>query len=333
MQADAEAYAAPVPIKAFVGDWRATLKGGDNAFLDARVESGVRYAHSTLSYTWRYVYLLDFNEDTARVYYHYKNALPMQAGEVRQLDLQARHYQAQGLRFAQDIPFGASTWTLQLGFNALKAHDLTEGSLQGEASFVGGAITSHTVDELAGEINYHYSRPLLREDELDWTPAEPEGQGYSLDVGLRGSFSERLQFMAQVNDALGYLYWEAAPATRYTVACSCAQGSYDATGQLQVDARYRQRMPFSGKTSLSYALTPSWQGILRAYANPSATLASVGVGYTRAAWQGSLAYEPKTHAVDLRVQGKYAGLRWMADSLNSDNAHRLGLSLYTHYRW
>lgn len=333
LQLDAEAYAEPVTIRAFTGDWKGDFKGGNKAFLDARAESGVRYGRSTVALTWRYVYQLDFSEDTARVYYQYKNRLAPQPGEERQLAIDARHYRADGLRLAHDFALGDSSWLLETGLNLLKAQELTDGSLQGNAVFEGGVIAPATIRSLSGEINYHYSRPLLHEEELDWRPPEPQGSGYSLDLALKGDFSERLHLQARVNDVLGYLYWDDVPATRYTVACQCSQGTYDATGQLQIDDRYRQRLPFAGQARLAYDLDRSWQGFARLMSNPLVNFAALGLEYRRESWSGSLAFEPQTSALELRLQGKYAGLRWLADKLDSGDAHRLAASLYAQYRW
>lgn len=333
LRTDAEAFADPVSIHAFMGDWKDEFSGGDKAFLDARLESGVRYGRSTLAYTWRYVYLLEFNEDTARVYYNYKNDIPMQAGEAKDLMLSARHYRAEGLRLAHDFPVGDTSWVIQLGLNLLQADDLTDGALYGNAVFEGGVIAASTVESLEGEINYHYSRPLLREEELGWKPAAPDGRGYSLDIAVHGSFSERLHFQALVNDALGYLYWDDAPATRYTVACECSQGLYDATGQLQVDEQYKQKIPFSGQAVLEYDLAGPWQGFLRGSINSLTAFSAMGLSHNGEWIKTALAYELQTKALDLRVQGKYAGLRWMADKLEVDEAHRLAVSLYAQYQW
>jgi len=332
--ADADSYAAPIAIKAFITGWHGSLHGGDTAFADADVESGLRLGSNSVGYVWRYDYLLDFSPQTAAIYYEYKNRLTPMPQQLQSLSIDVNHVETRGMQFAHEFQLReAGDWRLRAAVNLLKGTQLTVGTLDGAAQFSGPDFKPDSIASLEADIDYRYSHPALHEQDLDWFPPAPEGDGYGLDVDLKGDFSARTHASLSVRNALGYVYWKDVPATRYDLSCQCSVSEYDATGQLQIDRRYRQTLPRQEHASLHYDLSPHWYAAGDILGNPLVTFASAGLGHQQGGGHEELRLEPQTRSLIVEAGYKTCGLRWQADRVDPAEARRFGLSLYGELAW
>lgn len=334
VRVEADAFAAPVSIHAFTDDWHDKLEHGHIAFLDSDAEVGFRDAQSTLSLVRRYDYLLHFTDDTARIYYQYKNQLPPDVGRNYPLEVRLRHVESKGVRYAYNYKSEEpDRLQVDVGLSLLQGLQLTDGELTGNAEFLSPTADITSIQSLVANIDYHYSQPALHEQRLGWNPDAPDGYGYSLDLALRARLGEHWHLNASLLNVLGEMYWSRVPVTHYVVTCQCYLGSYRTNGVLQYDDHFNQQLPLVGRSELRYEPGQSWYLVAGAFYNPLVLLGSAGVGYRYGIVQTQLSVEPQTHSLSFRYEHRHIGLRWQADTLNFNKAHRLGADIYAHYRW
>ena len=103
----ATAHSPAQPIPEFLDEWDAPLDSGDHAYAQGRASIEVRPTGSVISYGlgWRYDYLLTFSEQTAAVYWQYKNEAPASTSQNFPLFLEAKHNERIGanIGFTQNI--------------------------------------------------------------------------------------------------------------------------------------------------------------------------------------------------------------------------------------
>ncbi len=326
-----DAYAEPVSINAFTDDWQGQFKGGDTAFLQGRAELGLHQKNSDISMLWRYDYLLNFSEDSAQLYYDYAHDNLPSINKNHDLYIKARYSEAYGIRW---LPFFNPTPMLKLGlgFNLLKGYKMTEGQLIGSTVFKQPNFDVKNIDQLNSTVDYYYDEPQLHEGELDWHPQNPSALGFSLDAVATWRIQPNLTVDATIYDVYGRLYWQDIPRTHYQLSCDCDQLNHSITGQLAVENRYTQRLNTHGSVVLSY-LNNHWQSEVRTLANRQITLTQFAVGYQPSTWQTVMLWEPQTRALGIEINHQHLQLRWLADSLNTNQAHRLSLSLASQFAW
>lgn len=326
----ADAYSEPASIRAFTSKWQDSYSGGDTAFAQGRAEITLHQPERDLAVFWRYDYLLKFTPETALLVYDYKNGNIPTGGQYP-LSLQAHYSEAYGLRWQ---PFFQPTpnLTLGVGFSLLKGYKLTEGQVHGLINLNGQRFDRHAVNNINLAIDYHYDEPELYEDRLDWHPRNPSGEGFSVDLSGLWRY-RRTTIRLQINDIIGMIYWRDTPTTRYQARYQAAPPDHELTGQLAIDHNYRQPLPTHGFIEFSQQWSLRWSTTIKVLANRDNQLATLSSACHWRQWQAAVLAEPQSRAwgLELRHPGFY--LRWLADSLNTNDAHRLGLTLGLTQAW
>lgn len=327
-----DAYSAPVSIDAFTSNWHDDLKSGDNAFLHGLAELSTQNKQRKLSLLWRYDYLLDFDEHTAQLYHTYANDYAPIVGSSYPLHINAKYSESYGIQWLQKFHFTPNI-ELGLGLSLLKGYKITDGQLDGNLLFQQTGFKAKDIQQANVNVNYYYDEPQLQEEQLDWHPRNPNALGFSINTTLIWQLAPQWLLNAQINDLYGRLYWQDIPTTQYNISCQCSSFVHNIEGQLAIANKYTQHLQprFSGQ--LSYSSPQDWLVELKAISDKQMTLVQGAWGYQHASWQGLLLIEPQTHALGIELRHPNWHLRWLTDKLNTNQAHRLGLSLGVNKSW
>ena len=151
-----------------MGDWDAPLDSGDHAYVQGRASFEARPANSALSYGlgWRYDYLMTFSEQTAEVYWRYKNQSSTSSSQNLPLFIEAKHNERVGANIGitkQVLP----NWKLTTRANIWQGLHALDGTIVGDLSTIGlpaSAVTNirDSLDEAHADISYYYDKlPLV----------------------------------------------------------------------------------------------------------------------------------------------------------------------------
>lgn len=332
LHVEADGYAEPVSIQDFTHHWQGRFSGGRHAFLQGRAELTRRDAGQELGLLWRYDYLLDFTPDTAELYNAYAKGLAPDTGRAYGLGVTARYSEALGVRWSPVFQWQPGL-TVTPGFNLLQGYKLTDGGLGGSARFRQPGFSGADFQGAELAVDYHYDEPQLYEEKLGWHPRNPDGWGYSLDLRADWRPDDRRSLTLQLYDVYGRLHWRQAPRTQYQFDYQAVPAAHQLTGQLETDDHYTQVLPMRGRLSGEYRLNERWQAGWQLDANRYVRLGQVSAGYSVGAWTGSLLWEPQTGALGVALAHPGFRCRWLADSLNTNRARRLGISLAAETSW
>ncbi len=339
----ATAYSPAQPIATFIKDWDAPLETGEHAYAQARAALTVQPANSPISYglAWRYDYLMSFNQQTADLYWQYKNKQISNQNQTYELQLEAQHNE----RFGANVGFTqqlAPNWQLTTRANIWQGLHVLEGMASGSLTsqaFADGEVVRNIdrVNKTQTKVDYYYDKPALGEEDLNWYPDKPKGYGYSLDLNLLGRLSDNTQLAVRGYDILGRMHWQDTPSTTYLLDYDINRATTDKTrGQLNVDD-VTQNLPWRVEADVLHQLNNQWQLGAHTQANDIQTLYQLSAGYQLAnvnfpvRLTGLL--EPQTKALGLAVDGKYGGIKLLTDSLDSEKAKRSEINLYGRYIW
>lgn len=329
---DIDAYAQPVSINAFTSNWHDTLKSGDKAFLQGRAELFTQNSHRQLSLLWRYDYLLDFSEQTAQLYHAYANdKLPI-ANQVYPLKINAKYSETYGIRWLQKFKATPQlTWAI--GLNLLKGYKLTNGQIDGDVLFQQPSFAVKDIKNAQLDVFYHYDEPQLQEQQLEWHPRNPNGLGFSIDAEVNWQPLSNLALNLTLYDVYGRLYWQDVATTQYNLSCDCSLYKHNIEGELAIDSHYTQYLSTHGQLSIDYHYDAAWSVGLKSRFNQQIALWQPSIAYQYKTWQTRFLVEPQTNSLGIQVKNPYVYLRWLADDLNTNQAHRLGLSLGIYKVW
>ncbi|MFO1391851.1 MAG: hypothetical protein U1E94_06540 [Agitococcus sp.] len=327
-----DTYSAPVSIHAFTSDWHDDLKSGDNAFLHGLAELSIQNTQRKLSLLWRYDYLLDFDEQTAQLYHAYANDYAPKVSTAYPLHIKAKYSESYGVQWLQKFHFKPNI-TLGIGLSLLKGYKITDGQLDGTVFLQQAGFKVKDIQQANANVNYYYDEPQLQEEQLDWHPRNPSAMGFSINTTLIWQLTPQWLLNAQIDDIYGRLYWKDIPTTQYNLSCKCSNFIHNIDGQLAVANKYTQHLQPLAKVQLSYSGAQNWHAELNTVSNTQMTLVQGAWGYQYASWQGLLLLEPQTHAIGIELRHPNWHLRWLTDNLNSNQAHRLGLSLGVNKSW
>lgn len=327
------AYSEPVYIHAFTDDWHDTLKKGDNAFLQGRAAISTKNIIRELSILWRYDYLLDFSPQTAAIYHAYKNNNLPQTQQNYPLFIKARYSESYGVRWLQifniqpDIKLG-------LGLNLLKGYKMTDGQLQGNVNFQQQGFKVNNINNMYIDINYYYDEPQLKEEQLEWHPQNPNALGFSVDAELDWQINPKTHFYMALNDIYGRLYWQDIPTTQYNASCQCYQFIHNIEGQLAIENKYTQKLLINGQSKLNYQYNDDYIAELGVLLNKDIFLWQGSIKYNiNNTWQTGLLLEPQTQALGIELKSKEIYVYYLADNINTNKAHRLGIGLGVYQQW
>lgn len=339
----ASAHSPAQPISTFIEDWDAPLKSGTHAYLQARTGLKVRSTDSAMSYGlgWRYDYLMQFNQDTADLYWQYKNNQLPDSDQTYLLALHAAHNERVGANvgFTKQI---LPNWQLTTYANLWQGRHVLEGDAHGSVSAQAVADSDNIrnidrLDKTKTDINYYYDKPALSEEDLNWFPDKPSGYGYSLDVELAGALTDKTALSIRGYDMLGRMHWQDAPSTEYVLDYDSDRRPIDKTGGQLATADVTQTLPWRVEASVKHQLSDQWQLGAHGQANDIQTLYQLSAGYQMNNSTIPIIVtglvEPQTKALGLTIDSRYGGIKLLTDDLDFDKARRSEISLYGRYQW
>ena len=339
------AHSPAQPIAAFIKEWDAPLESGKHAYAQGRMAVEVQPADSAISYGlgWRYDYLVRLNQETANLYWQYKNKQIPNTDQTYPIYLGAKHNERIGanIGFTQHI---APNWQLTAYANLWKGLHALEGdavgTLTSQAAFEGEAIKSiDRLNSIKTDLNYYYDKPALGEEDLNWYPDKPSGYGYSVDIQLAGQITDKTALMLRGYDVLGRMHWRDMPSTEYVLDYDVnRRPTNDTRGQLDTN-NVTQTLPWRIEGSLTHQLTDKWQLGAHGQANDIEALYQLSAGYKLD--NPSLPIpivvtgiiEPQTQALGVAIDSKYGGIKLLTDDIDSEKAKRSEISLYGRYNW
>lgn len=339
------AHSPAQPIAAFIKEWDAPLKSGEHAYAQGRMGVEVRPADSAISYGlgWRYDYLMRFNQETANLYWQYKNKKIPNENQTYPIYLEAKHNERIGanIGFTQRI---IPNWQLTTYANIWKGLHALEGdaggTLTSQAGLEGEVIRNiDRLNRVDTHLNYYYDKPALGEEDLNWYPDKPAGYGYSVDIQLAGQLTDKTALSVRGYDVLGRMHWRDMPSTEYILDYDVdRRPTNDTRGQLDTND-VTQSLPWRVEGSLTHQLTDKWQLGTHAQANDIETLYQLSAGYQLD--NASLPIpivvtgliEPQTKALGLAIDSKYGGVKLLTDDIDAEKAKRSEIRLYGRYTW
>ncbi len=367
----ASSYSPALSIHQFVDDWDGQLTKGDYAFAQGRTAIDFQPASSStnesvkdstnifnkkgdslgygLGYglAMRYDYLLKFNEPTADVYWRYKNKQMLDTDKGYPLTIDAKHNQRVGANMFITLPV-ADNWQIQPRLHLWKGSHAIDGRIMGKLSTLKQAqpITEDSklhdnIDKADLSLNYHYDKPALKEEKLQWLPKKPDGYGYSFDLAIQGKLTDATYLRVEGYDLLGTMYWRDMPMTRYDFDYDVSgRPPYTLEGQLDTED-YQQDLPWRVESQLTHRLTDDWQLALSSQVNDVSHLHQLSATYQTELpinnQQQPIAIsgivEPQTRSYGLAIDTEYAGLKWLTDDIDTNKAKRGDVQFYLGYQW
>lgn len=334
-QLTADVYSEPIPIDAFTDDWvYPYLKQGEAAFAQGKMELIQAHQKQTYRIFWQYDYWLTFTSDAAKLYYQYANDHIPEKKKYYDLGIRAVHLDMVGFRWDDQYLFTPS-WSMTYGVSLLKAVHTIDGRFSGGALGQPAKNFKDYAQRINASLDYWYDQPALHEEELAWLPDVTDGLGFSTYVSISGQLSDQLKVQVQVDDIYGEIHWKDLARTQYHLNYDVdGRPLYQITGQLS-QSRKIQRIPTSGLWKFEYQpwLTHPLQVTVGCQHNLSANLCQLGVSYAWAGYRIGALLEPTSSAVGVSIDGGWFELKYLADHLNTNQAHRMGMSLVAHYLW
>lgn len=330
-----DAYSEPVSIQSFTDGWHHLLSPrSERAFAQGEITLGAEDQQYRYGLLWRYDYLLSFSPDMARLYHQYANQRTIEPDQQFDLKLDANHLEAYGLYVSkawQVLP----DWRLWTGASLLKGQHLVEGQFSGFVATKAAVRNIDRIRSIQSQIGYAYDEPQLYEDELGWQPASPEGEGIGLNFAIEGKFSPTWSLKADVRDAWGKMYWRDMPRTAYRLQFDDQKNPpHDLRGQLSIDRRYQQRLPWRINSQLMYEpIAQPWQADIQMTANRTGELWQAGAYRSIGAQLVGLHVEPQTGAFGLSIKNRNFSVLYFTDHLNTNQAHRVSLMIQGSHTW
>ncbi|PCK03614.1 MAG: hypothetical protein COA42_20405 [Alteromonadaceae bacterium] len=192
------------PIKQFADGLKGpTLDKGGLAITTSQVELGHKIHLSDklggISYAifTRYDYFLEFTNDTATVFYADKNDLPLPQGLDYDIDLEAQHISAHGVKFGYYGSYSKNI-DFQIHLSLLEAYDMLEGRLNG----VLGGLGDNPSGDL--ELDYQYSEDKF----FDREKSELSANGYSADIDIQWRPLDKFHVEFKGKDLFSKISWK-----------------------------------------------------------------------------------------------------------------------------
>ena len=318
---DSYSYSEPTSISSFINKFNGDLDNGEHAVSSSQVALGVNYENFSFSVIKRLDYFYTFTNDTALFYYQTENDVGFVSEQKYQLDLQASHLEASGLKVAYQWQLPSNT-TLSIASSYLKTSDFYEARLQGEAIWQG--IDNFQIDAPAEIYSAH-------NELLKYPEADAEGEGFTLDVALAWQINQQWQFALSVDDAVSRIYWQDAlfsQINRWQVYRLTEDGQLDTTPVLEgrvVD--YHQALPKKWRGKISYTTDKGTNYYIKSYHTPYFSHYQLGLNkLINDNNRVSLAWHIQAKAIELGYVMPYGYIRFMTDSWHRKQAHAFALN-------
>lgn len=325
-QFDSFSYSEIMPIEQLLEDMEGSeFESGDVAFTHNLLEAGASYGNFELAVFARYDYYLDFSSDTAELVYRDKNDLPVGTNRSYDIDLEANHLRATGLKLAyRFVPL--ENLRIKAAISYLQADKLVDGDIRG--------TVATTANDYNGELklDYAYSEDLL----FDREAQEPDGSGYSLDLHAWWQVNEQLALEVRLEDIVSRIEWDDAPYTEARVTSDTVNfdenGFLNTTPALSGIEAYKQhdqQLPARSTVTALYRveqqidLLASWKRV------GDTDFPVLGLRYHTGLsryWQVS--YDAKAEAFGTSYHAGTVGASLSLDNPKLDEAHALGLNFF-----
>jgi len=320
---ESETLSEPVTVDGALHNWRGELSDGERAYTYNQIESGWQSGKFSIGYVRRFDYEVDMNSDSAEFFYRVNNKIDLTTGKAYAIDFSVRNSYAHGMHF-QYLWLDSDKLKLRLGLTLLQGLRLTQGGISGSARVLNNSDYDFDVG-----LDYYFSRDIVFK-----LPADaPTGYGVGNDLDLNYKFSAKHSAEIRARDILAAIYWLDAPHINAHVTSNTK--TYDADGWVRYDP------VLSGKKSYrNYTQTlPSLVDITWRYEWNSFATMYTGFHYRRLRNLYRFGYQFHfsndadfdISAVDagaVRLGGRYKLFKMSlsADTLNFEQAHRLGLT-------
>jgi len=395
-QLDLFAYSAPVSVDKFANKFDAPLESGDTAFTHNLFEVGVQWNEWRVSYVQRFDYITSFTEDTALYHHSEKNGIPLATDREYNLLLEVNRLSASGLKVGYTWDFRKDL-TFDIAFSYYnQLSDLQSGkaALDGDLEPITDQLIADAEAILAGVdagnrdlsplltlvqdvnatllIDYYYDDPKFGEPDyakpvITGPPnpvisgvdfSDPDGQGYSLDLGVNWQVTDQLNLDLKIFDVVNNFRWRNAPhsVARFDLnsalvdAIGVSQDFVDGLivtpndlidRQLDVviiNEDFDQELPWRANLRASYSLdkelnvfnfwTPNISVLGGYYYTKTQHFPSLGIGFDDSF---QLAYDFGGKAFSINYRNRYLFARLMTDSLSFEDAHTIGLAVGFNY--
>lgn len=327
-EAEGWAFAEPVPVDDYTGDWHAPLGRGGDGFAFLHLEAGVRIDGLRVGIARQRQFVVEASRDAARLYHRGRNDQPAAPGERFDVDVDANFYDLRGFRFAREFaPLQASRATLTFtpALTWWDGQALEDGRIAGVATA-----------DADGELQYSARLDHIYSDDaiLDRPVTVPRGRGASLDFSAHFSPSGLWSADLAIRNALGRMWWHRAPRTIGYLDSDTRQtdddGAIDFAPTLsgrETRTSHRQRLPLFATMNLHRTLGEHRLSLGLVHTE-IASFPSVGWSHGHAGWRYGLDYLPSARgALHAHLSWRSMRLRVGANELPWEDARQLGLLL------
>ncbi|MBL4607634.1 MAG: hypothetical protein JKY01_07390 [Pseudomonadales bacterium] len=323
---DMQAHSETVPIKDAMEDWEGnSFERGENQWVSAWFETGLRYKRWGMGFVKRYDFDLRFSEDTAELYWLSANKNPLPLGRNFNVRIKAKAIKASGLRVMFSDALGQSAF-YSLGLTYLKAHYTVDGGITGFADVINEK--DYEFDLL---IDYHYTEDTL----FDRVVEEPSGKGFAVVAEFNYQFANATQLHVQVRDLFANIYWDESPYTEGLATSN--RKEYDENGYVSIkpvlsgfegiDSQTVQRLEPRWFAQLSHTFAGPYGGLFQYRHQYERHL--FGLGATLAVGEGeiSTSYWAVQNALEISWHCRRLGFSVTADQLDESDLKSIWLSL------
>ena len=392
---DLFAYSEPVSIDQFATDFQDDLEDGETAFTHDQIEIGGKWKGFSIGYVHRFDYVTSFTEDTAFYHHATKNNITVPNNRNYDLLLDVERLEAKGFKVGYEWNFyqgmtvdvAYSHYTqlsqLQSGYASLSGdlEPFTDQFIADAEAIIDNLSLSNRdltplinlAQEIEGRlaIDYAYDEPKFgepdyREPVLTGAQnppltgvsfAEPDGTGYSVDIGFNWQVNDQLNVNVELIDIANEFSWDNAPTTRATFnlnaflidALNVAQDAVN--GEIvrpndviarnlnvvivnedydqELDARYDLEVNYD----LNYQVNLfGWQPSLGVtggwYKTEHQDFPRIGVSLDK---KLHLGYDIGGEAISISYEGKYGFFRFISDDFGYNDARTFGVAAGLNY--
>ncbi len=212
-----------LPLAFAYKKWDVAYQPGGLTQGFVRTETGYTDGKQSMGIIYRFDVLAKYTSETIEFLHQVKNKTPLPLNKEYDISLDIKHFRAGGVKF--DYAFQLSQKiSLVPSLSILRAHYLTEGILQGNAT----AISEQDYD-FDLNVDYYYTRDTL----FNRRATPPTGWGFAFDLAFHATPIQNLDIRLNIYDLLAYLYWRATPRT--VAQADSSTKNYDLNGYLNFE--------------------------------------------------------------------------------------------------
>jgi len=307
-----------------------TVKSGDTAFTDNRIELKFQKGRFGVGLFSRYHYLLYFTPETADFIHAINNDIAIAPSSDYPIDLTAHHMAGEGMTF--HFTQAINGFHFATSGSYIRAHRMTEGRLWGN-------LTTNENNEAGGDayLAYSYSDDLFFKREKSTV----KGYGFTLDASLAWQIHEGWTLSAAGKDLVSDVKWQDQHYT--TAEASTKTIAYDNEGFINVspiltwyetEKSLSQTFPRQTTIRLEHTLDQRNGLGLEYYQYDSLNFPRLT--YTRKlSGSGifSTHYDLESKAILLKYQNRHLSASYTADKLSPGEAFVLGFELTYSLAW